>query len=603
MLFFSFKNYEEFNEIFGIVEHGNGVKSRKNKILLALYKDKQFFKFHVQYLSFMTDKRLRDHFHIRYSETTCNSAAERIAQRIFDFYDEKVHNASIDSKIGLLRYTNLIDLKNRLYSIMQNSGLTKPECCFDVRLGDKLYFSDIYETDDMNGLCEDGTLNAIRYRNIEKNRTFKMKAGRMLNHLISRNKVVSTMPEEIKRWFSEEFVADWVEYSREHIKETEYTLHVDDNFRDIYCSDCCAGYDEDSDAFGSCMVDDDQWQFYRHSVKAKAAYLTDSDDMIVARCIIYSEVFDENDKVWRLAERQYSKFSDLSLQRQLVLALIRDGHIDGYKRVGASCHAPRDFVDNEGNSLQDKRFRIKCKLHNGDVLSYQDSFKYYSVEEEIADNYGHREELLSTTEGEFSYDEHEHEYWSAYNECYISEDEAIWVESRNDYFREDQVHYAYTEAHCHYQEYCFEDDCVEIDGDYIYAGDNCEEYEAHGISKCPECGFYFIAREGNAAYSELTGEDYCDDNCLDNAESRWHRDNGDVFSTYDDTWYGEEEVITAMLWDEFLGGYSNTIISIESFNELVEDGEATVFCGDYFVDQIQNDGEPLHLLRIERVTA
>lgn len=36
----SFKNYEEFKELFGITEHGNGVKSRKNKILLACLKDR-----------------------------------------------------------------------------------------------------------------------------------------------------------------------------------------------------------------------------------------------------------------------------------------------------------------------------------------------------------------------------------------------------------------------------------------------------------------------------------------------------------------------------------------------------------------------------------
>lgn len=38
----SFKNYDEFKKIFAIVEHGNGVKSRKNKILLAWLKDRKF---------------------------------------------------------------------------------------------------------------------------------------------------------------------------------------------------------------------------------------------------------------------------------------------------------------------------------------------------------------------------------------------------------------------------------------------------------------------------------------------------------------------------------------------------------------------------------
>ena len=40
MLYYNFKNYEEFNALFGIVKHGNNSESRKNKILLAYLKDK-----------------------------------------------------------------------------------------------------------------------------------------------------------------------------------------------------------------------------------------------------------------------------------------------------------------------------------------------------------------------------------------------------------------------------------------------------------------------------------------------------------------------------------------------------------------------------------
>ena len=36
----SFANAKEYQELFGYVEHGNGVKSRRNKILLALLKSK-----------------------------------------------------------------------------------------------------------------------------------------------------------------------------------------------------------------------------------------------------------------------------------------------------------------------------------------------------------------------------------------------------------------------------------------------------------------------------------------------------------------------------------------------------------------------------------
>jgi len=34
-----FRNYAEFQERFGIQEHGNGAKNRKNKILLSFIKN------------------------------------------------------------------------------------------------------------------------------------------------------------------------------------------------------------------------------------------------------------------------------------------------------------------------------------------------------------------------------------------------------------------------------------------------------------------------------------------------------------------------------------------------------------------------------------
>ena len=42
MLYYNFNNYEEFKELFGLVKHGNGVKSRKNKILLSFIKTGNF---------------------------------------------------------------------------------------------------------------------------------------------------------------------------------------------------------------------------------------------------------------------------------------------------------------------------------------------------------------------------------------------------------------------------------------------------------------------------------------------------------------------------------------------------------------------------------
>ena len=46
------------------------------------------------------------------------------------------------------------------------------------------------------------------------------------------------------------------------------------------------------------MVDKGFHYFYKDAVKAKAAYLEDENGKIIARCIIFTEVYDEDGKVW-----------------------------------------------------------------------------------------------------------------------------------------------------------------------------------------------------------------------------------------------------------------------------------------------------------------
>lgn len=593
MLFYDFKNYEEFKEIFGIIEHGNGQKSRKNKILLALYKDRQALKRYIRHLKYLSDQeeyhRIDDRIG-RVAKHADSSSSKYVKLSLTcQHYRNEFKDFKDDSFFGVLKLVTLVDLKNVLRFVMTTDRYRKENAVHTLSLCGLRYYSDSYETDDMLGLCEDGTLSAIRYRNIERNRVFKMKAGKMLNHLISCNTAMELLPEEIKIWFSEQWVADWIDYARYELACDEYKLHVDDNFSDIYSSEYCAGYDKDSDSFGSCMVDDDNWRFYRDAVDAKAAYLTDDDDMIVARCIIYTNVTDQDGKKWRLAERQYSEECDPYLQRQLISALIRDGHIDGYKKIGASCSDSRGFVDNSGNSLHACKFKIPCHLEDGDSLSYQDSFKWYNYSEHYATNYAiENAHNLATTDGEFNCGR-----WSDYNDDYIDEDDAVYVETRNDWFRDDQVVSAnvYNEYNDTYTEqYCLKDDCLFVDNDYYYAGDDAEYPEDFGLSRCPECGEVFIKDDG--CYSEYLEEEFCCSGCCEDAETRRHEDNGEAFSEWDTEWFDEDDVICARSWDG--ERYVITTISIDSFNELVQDYEATEYNGEYFIDDITSEGEPVH---------
>lgn len=596
MLFYEFKNYQEFQELFGIVEHGNGVKSRKNKILLALYKDREQLRKHIDCKSMEAAIDSMNESRQRYSrcldKDSKNTARWRYIKRVYyGRYCRLTEKATID----LLGCTSLALLKHKLFSVLGDRSLSCGH--YELYLNGRSFYSDQYRTDSNEGLCMDGTLNAIRYVNVEKDKAFKMKAGKLFNHILECNSVTAALPEQIKRWLSEEFVAAWIEYARENIGEQQYELHIDDNFSDIYDPHCCAGYREDGNSFGSCMVGDDQWTFYRDAVDAKAAYLTDADGMIVARCIIFTDVQDEDGNTWRLAERQYSAFRKPELQRQLISALIRGGHIDGYKAVGASCGAAREFLDNDGNSLENKCFSIRCNLEDGDTLSYQDSFKWYDYDAGRADNHGYGELDLAVTDSTFSNNNHDDDTWSDYNSEWIPNDESYYVNTRDDVFWSYQVVEAHIDGQ-RYTEFCFRDDCIEIDDEFYYAGYNAESPGEYGIYECPVCGSYYV--EDNGYYSELTGDDYCCDDCMAEAEKRWYEDNGYTWSDYDDEWV-EGEVVLAMVWRNYSFGYRGfyeTSISEETLHEMVDDGEATYYNGKYYIDKVGFDGEPVHLLAI-----
>lgn len=527
MLYYNFKNYEEFKELFGKQEHGNGVKSRKNKILLAAYKDKQLFRNHVD--TIMTNG---------------------------------------DQTKDILSHKSLISVRRMLMETLMQTGLGHNY----LSLNGRVFRSPLYETDDHNGICEDGTLNAIRYVNTESGRVFKMKAGKMFNHLME-NSNLRYLPEQLQRWLSEEFVADWIAYTTAN-SVTGYELHVDDNFSDIYDGDCLRG------DFCSCMVDNDQWSFYCDAVKANAAYLTDEDDIIVARCIIFTDVKDQDGTPWRLAERQYSTDCDDVLKRILVDKLIQGGHIDGYKKIGAGCSDCRAFVDNEGNSLSDRYFSIVCNLSSGDTISYQDSFKWFDPDCNKAYNYYNGRVDLSTTDETV----HFGGVYSSWHDEYYDEDDVTYVESRDDYFLNEEVVWCRNT-----RTYEFTRDCVDINGDSYYCGFDCNEPNNYDVYYCSECGEWFYTTD--PLHSDVTAEYYCCTDCLFEAEANYKRRYW-YWSEYDEEYFEySSDLIDAKKWDDDQQRFVNYSISRLSLEALADDGKAIEYDGDWYIDELYTDAD------------
>ena len=457
---------------------------------------------------------------------------------------------------ALLRICDMADLQKKTVEAILSSGKNDEKLPHKVELIGETYYSSKYETDEFRGLCEDLDKHSIRYINVERNRVFKMRAGKFMRELILETEIGKLLSPCVVNWIAGDvFTQHWCTYTHGYTSGIE--LHVNDEFEKIYDSDYCKG------DFNSCMVDRNRTSFYRDSVKSKAAYITDKTGLIVARSILFTEVTDQDGRKWRLLERQYSSEGDDALKRLLVDKLIQEDYIDGYKVIGASCHDANSFVDVCGNSLSDRKFEIDCDLDMEDTLSYQDSFKWYGYNQNKAYNYENSSfsYTLDTTDlnlyGDTDEDEDEDEsLWDEYHQydcddttlCYLhgneinvdSEnlDDFVWIESK--------------------EEYHHKDDCV------------C----------CDNCGENLL--EDDAEYSEVTEEHYCCKECMEKAEDEFKRKNW-YYLEYDGEWYEDYTDITRInIWNESEGIYEEKSISIDTLDGLIENEDVWEFGEDVF---------------------
>jgi hypothetical protein len=432
MLYYNFKNYEGFKELFGVVRHDNGTKSRRNKILLSFIKQRKLIAAKMQ-----------------------------------------------DRRNDLLNLTSLDDVKHHIWYNLRE--LNRGE---ELNLMGHIMHSNEFHTDKLKGLCFDGDYRSIRYVRNDNDRVFKMRAGKLMRKLLTQEEWGKGLPEQVIIWFCEEFAREWESYAVSN--SPQYELHVDKDFNRIYRSRSLKG------CFGSCMVDDGFEDFYEENVEAHAAYLTDEDDMVVARCVIFDEVCVEgSDKVYRLAERQYSSGGNEMLKQVLVNKLIEAGKIDGYKRVGADCHSPEAFLLNNGDSLNGEFLYIQCRdIDFNTLIPYMDSFKWYREDDERAYNYedcGY-DYTFENTDGHPIEGE-----WDEYHERYCHETTAVYVNGR--YMR------------CDIDSL---DDFIDVNGEYHHCDD---------VRECDEYGAYYLPKD--EYYSDITEGNYCCYSCQCDAENEY----------------------------------------------------------------------------------
>ena len=268
------------------------------------------------------------------------------------------------------------------------------------------------------------------------------------------------------------------------------------------------------------------------------------------------------------------------MKRALIDSLIREGHIDGYKKVGAGCCDASEFVDIEGKSLSDKRFYIDCNLETYDTLSYQDSFKWYDIDQRRA--YNHSELLyhycLDTTEGSIDGD------------CDDDEDD-------EDELNYDQYHNCNTAnelVNVLVDGHIITCDEERLD-DFTWVEEEQRFVHNNDLSDCEECGKAYITTQG--FYSELLDETFCCEGCREKAENAYKEENW-FWSEYDHKYFEDEAEITELYrWNKGIKDYEAFTISKKTLDTLIERKEAFIYEGDFYDTINKRTGKPFFYYR------
>lgn len=427
-----------------------------------------------------------------------------------------------------LSYISIAMLKRRIQQDMIDSGRK------ELSLAGVTFASDKFSIDDRMGLCDDLDETAIRYVN-EAGRVYKMKAGKFARAILNENGMIEKWGEVICNTLIEDFTTSWKSVA----SNMNLELVVDDDFSTIYSSE----YYASDETMGSCMTDENQEEFYE-DVDASAASIRNKDGEIIARCIVFNDVYDETlDKSIRVAERQYAIGGEARYKSRLVSMLIDAGYIDAYKSFNAGAGDSDAFLANDGSCMKHHKLSIKCTVGHGDTLSYQDSFKWYNESISTAYNYA-----ASGADG-----------------CLSSTDSTYESVGRNF----DELNDEYTN-----------DDLITVGRWSSWHGvydevETSETYAEWNMSWVEPLGMYV----DEAYYSEIMDEDLPLDQ-YEEIEQEWKEHNW-CYDTYNNEWV--EETTSCYIWNSSSEDYD--IVDVET---SYAEQNFELYEGDYY-DILDND--------------
>lgn len=325
------KNFEDFKSRFGYktgidgryLVNANGAKQRKNNIVYLYWKEESLYLHNSKKLSLVTSY-------------------------------EKAHKYSSSKDV----------FEDMLYSVFAKE-ITDP-CPVNS--------FDNYELVTM-GICLDGDVGSVRYRNISTGKIYKMKIGKYVNKYLDyisnqTNKYFWLKNPTLRIFFIEELTELW-KNARLHDKSLHIVINKD--FHSIYNPD---NRDKNAYHFSSCMDEKENWHFYKdHSNIYDAISLQDDDGLIYARAILVT-CLDNNNNEHKYLERIYCNkrmYKDFMFEKAKA-----EGIFDLYKGLEASCHDATEIYAVKDNKKINYTLHIELNLkEERNYMSYQDTFKWW----------------------------------------------------------------------------------------------------------------------------------------------------------------------------------------------------------------------------------
>lgn len=199
-----------------------------------------------------------------------------------------------------------------------------------------------------------------------------LKEGRHVIHM-KPSKLVHKILSNLNALINESimiYIGELCQYSYESSYIEPRKIHTSQDFSIIYGPQ---EYD-----LHSCMVEAEKESFYECNVDATAAYFVDADQNVIARCVIWNKVYDENGKQYKYADRIYG--IDEATKKEFYDALICFG-VDLIKDFNAGTSNENAIVDPNTGYTFGGRLRTMCTgLQSGDPVPYLDTFPWYKDE-------------------------------------------------------------------------------------------------------------------------------------------------------------------------------------------------------------------------------